>query len=124
MGIGDAVLLEKRKESKLSASYESDPYIATCRQGDQVVMPSPQGVQGKRNLQRVEPLAIPDTDYSTGDNPDRPDQPSSPDHVDPNPQQSEPTGSVYTASPRRSGRVSRPPRALEIQISDFIINNH
>ena len=50
-------------------------------------MQSPQGVEVKRNLQHLKPLAIPDSDYSTGDNPDQPDQLSSPDHVAPNPQE-------------------------------------
>lgn len=114
VGIGDAVLLEKWKENKLSASYESKPYIVTHHHGDQVVIQSPQGVEVKRNLQHVKPLAIPDSGYSMGDNPDQPDKLSSPDHVDPNPQeQSEPMESVPTATPRCSGRVSRPPRALE-----------
>ena len=70
--IGDAILLERRKENKLSASYETEPYIVTRRHGDQVVTQSPQGVKVKRNLQYVKPLAIPDSDCSTRDNPDRP----------------------------------------------------
>ena len=72
-------------------------------------MQSPQGVEDKRNLQHVKPLA------STRDNTDWPDQPSSPDHVDANPQgQSEPMGSVPTATPApHSGRASWSPRALE-----------
>ena len=77
-------------------------------------MQSPQGVEVKRNLQHLKLLAIPDSDYSTGDNPDQPDQLSSPDHVAPNPQEpSETMESVITATPRHSGRVSHPPRALE-----------
>ena len=50
-------------------------------------MQSPQGVEVERNLQHLKPLAIPDSDYSTGDNPDQPDQLSSPDHGVPNPQE-------------------------------------
>ena len=74
VGRGDAVLLEKRKKNKFSASHESKPYIVTHHHSDQVVMQSPQGVEVKRNLQHLKPLAIPDSDYSTGDNPDQPDQ--------------------------------------------------
>ena len=44
VGIRDAVLLEKRKENKLSTPYESEPYIVTCHHGDQVILQSPQGV--------------------------------------------------------------------------------
>ena len=90
--IGDAVVLERRKKNKLSVSYETEPYIVTCRHGDQVVMQSPKGVEVKRNFQDVKSLAIPDSDCSTGGNPGRPDQPSSPDRENPNPPvQSEPT---------------------------------
>jgi len=46
VGIKDAVLLEKRKENKLSAPYESEPYIVTRCHGDQVILQSPQGVAG------------------------------------------------------------------------------
>ena len=43
VGIRDAVLLEKRKENKLSA-YESKPYIVTRHHGDQVFWSPLQGV--------------------------------------------------------------------------------
>ena len=42
---GDFVLLEKRKENKLSPHYEKEPYQVTARHGDQVQSKSPQGVQ-------------------------------------------------------------------------------
>ena len=41
---GDTVLLEKKKENKLSPSYE-EPYEVTSCYGDQVLLRSPQGVQ-------------------------------------------------------------------------------
>ena len=47
---GDFVLLEKRKENKLSLRYEKEPYQVTARHGDQVQLKSPQGVQYKRNI--------------------------------------------------------------------------
>ena len=43
-GVRDAFLLAKRKENKLSTSYESEAYIVTGRHGDQVVMSPSQGV--------------------------------------------------------------------------------
>ena len=48
--------------------------IVTRHHSDQVIMQSPQGVEVKRNLQHLKPLAIPDSDYSTGDKPHQPDQ--------------------------------------------------
>ena len=57
---GDTVLLEKKKENKLSPSYEKEPYEVTSRYGDQVVLRSPQGVQYKRNLQHIKPFNMPD----------------------------------------------------------------
>lgn len=53
---GDTVLLEKRKENKLSPCYEKEPYEVMSRYGDQVVLRSPQRVQYKRNLQHIKPL--------------------------------------------------------------------
>ena len=57
---GDTVLLEKKKQNKLSPSYEKEPFEVMSRYGDQVVVQSPQGVQFKRNLQHVKPFLTPD----------------------------------------------------------------
>ena len=43
IAVGDAVLLERKRENKLSPSYESQPYEVAARYGDQVVLKSPQG---------------------------------------------------------------------------------
>ena len=68
-----------------------------------------------RELQHVKPLAIPDSDYSTRDNPDWPDQLLSPDitWIPIQQEQWEAMEGVPTATPRHSGRVSQPLRALE-----------
>ena len=50
IAVGDAVLLERKRENKLSPSYESQPYEVTTCYEDQVVLKSPQGVEYKRNL--------------------------------------------------------------------------
>ena len=57
---GDTVLLEKKKENKLSPSYEKEPYEVVSRYGDQVMLQSPQGVQYKRNLQHIKPFNMPE----------------------------------------------------------------
>ena len=44
---GDAVLLEQRRENKLSPVYEKEPYEVLTRYGDQVVLKSLQGMQYK-----------------------------------------------------------------------------
>ena len=59
---GDFVLLEKRKENKLSPHYEKEPYQVTARHGDQVQLKSPQGVQCKRNIQHVKQFVTPVTE--------------------------------------------------------------
>ena len=41
---GEFVLLERRKEKKLSPHYEKESYQVTARHGDQVQLKSPQGV--------------------------------------------------------------------------------
>lgn len=48
IAVGDAVLLERRRENKLSPSYESQPYDVAARCGDKVVLKAPQGVEFKR----------------------------------------------------------------------------
>ena len=50
IAVGDAVLLERKRENKLSPSYESQPYEVAARYRDQVVPRSPQGAEYKRNL--------------------------------------------------------------------------
>ena len=45
------MLLEKRKENKLSPHYEREPYQVTARYGDQVQLKSSQGAGYKRNIQ-------------------------------------------------------------------------
>ena len=42
---GDLVLLEKKKENKLSAAYEEDPYLVTARYGYQIHIQSPRMLQ-------------------------------------------------------------------------------
>ena len=59
---GDFVLLEKRKENKLSPRYEKETYQVTARHGDQVQLKSPQGVQYKRNIQHVKQFVTPATE--------------------------------------------------------------
>ena len=53
IAVGDAVLLERKRENKLSPLYESQPYEVAARYGDQVVLKSPQGVEYKRDLQHI-----------------------------------------------------------------------
>ena len=60
VGEGDVVLLEQRRENKLSPAYEKEPYKVLARYGDQVVLQSPQGVQYRRNLQHVKAFNVPE----------------------------------------------------------------
>lgn len=55
---GDLVLLEKRKENKLSSHYEKEPYQVTARYGNQVQLKSPQSAEYRRNIQHVKRFAI------------------------------------------------------------------
>ena len=50
---GDIVLLEKRKENKLSPHYEKEPYQVIAFYGDQVQLKSPHGVYYKRNIHHI-----------------------------------------------------------------------
>ena len=47
---GDVVLLEQRRQNKLSSSYEKEPYEVMTRYGDQVVLRSSNGGEYRRNM--------------------------------------------------------------------------
>ena len=57
---GDLVLLEQKRQNKLSSSYEKEPYGVMTRYGDQVVLRSSNGGEYRRNMQHIKPFNIPD----------------------------------------------------------------
>ena len=119
--VGDAVLLERNRENKLSPSYESQPYEVTSRYGDQVVLKSPQGVEYKRNLQHIKRVVtepVTDAECSTESGGDTPEPVPSPGLTDHSTQETTPTVVAGAGTPRRSGRVSQPPKALV----DYVLN--
>ena len=121
IALGDAVLLEKKRENKLSPSYESQPYEVTARYGDQVVLQSPQGVEYKRNLQHIKRVVTEpgtDAECSTESGSDTPEPVPSPGLTDQSTQETTPTGVAGAGTPRRSGRISQPPKAL----ADYVLN--
>ena len=126
---GDSVLLEKKKENKLSPCYEKEPYQVISRYGDQVVLRSPQGVQYKRSLQHIKSFNMPDPDEQ-----ETPQQDAKP-RTEPKSFETPPVAedqvpmaesppedvpsAVPTAEPhvRRSGRITSRPKAL----SDYVL---
>ena len=103
--------LKRRKENKLSPSYETEPCKVTACHGDQVVLKSPHGVEYKRDLQHVKPLVTPDVESSTEEEREPTDETPIPEPADHPPEGQVPQEATVT--PRRSGRVSRPPRRLD-----------
>ena len=78
---GELVLLEKRKEPKLSTSYEKEPYKVIERHGDQIKLKLSQGAVYKRNIQHLKRFVDPATDPGEPDSSDPvvssvPEQPS------------------------------------------------
>ena len=57
---GDLVLLEQKRQNKLSSSYEKEPYEVMTRDGDQVVLKSSNGGEYRKNMQHIKPFNIPD----------------------------------------------------------------
>ena len=57
---GDLVLLEQKRQNKLSSSYEKKPYEVMTRYGDQVVLRSSNGGDYRRNMQHIKPFNSPD----------------------------------------------------------------
>ena len=126
---GDTVLLEKKKENKLSPSYEKEPYEVTSRYGDQVVLRSPQGVQYKRNLQHIKPFNMPDREDQRASLQDA-EPPNElkttellPVKENPAPMAESPPEVVLTAVPtaekplRRSDRITSRPKLL----NDYVL---
>ena len=117
--MGDAVLLERKRENKLSPSYESQPYEVTARYGDQLVLKSPQGVEYKRNLQhfkRVVTELVTDAECTESGG-DTPEPVPNPGLTDQSTQETTPTVVAGAGTPCRSGRVSQPPKAL----ADYVL---
>ena len=124
---GNFVLLEKRKENKLSPHYEKEPYQVTARHGDQVQLKSPQGVQYKRNIQHVKQFVTPATEPkgpSLAEPAEVPSEQICEQELTPSPEMGASAWPVEDQSPiqqqllpRRSGRVTRPPE----RFSDYVI---
>ena len=57
---GDLVLLEQRRQNKLSSSYEKEPYEVMTRYGDQVALRSSNEGEYRRNMQHIKPFNIGD----------------------------------------------------------------
>ena len=118
--VGDAVLLERKRENKLSSSYESQPNEVTARYGDQVILKSPKGVEYKRNLQYIKRVVmepVTDAECSTESGGDTPEPAPSPELSDQSTQETTPTGVAVAGTPRRSGRGSQTPTAL----ADYVL---
>lgn len=79
--MGNVVLLKRKRENKLSPSYESQPYEVAARYEDQVGLKSPQGVEYKRNLQHIRRVVkepVTDAKCSTESRGDTPEPAPSP----------------------------------------------
>ena len=121
---GDLVLLEKRKENKLSPNYEKEPYQVTARYGDQVQLKSPQGVEYKRNIQHVKRFVTPAIESAEPSLPavvpveQMCGQEATPSpEIGASPVAAEDQSSMQTpTAPRRSGRATGPPD----RFSDYV----
>ena len=118
------MLLEKRKENKLSPNYEKEPYQVTARYGDQVQLKSPQGVEYKRNIQHVKRFVTPAIESAEPSLPavvpfeQMCGQEATPSpEIGASPVAAEDQSSMQTpTAPRRSGRATRPPD----RFSDYV----
>jgi len=118
--VGDAVLFEVKRENKLSPLYESQLYEVTARYGDQFVLKSLQGVEYKRNLQHIKRVVtepVTDAECSTESGSDTAEPVPSPGLTDQSTQETTSTGVAGAGTPRRSGRISQPPKAL----ADYVL---
>ena len=94
----------------MSPAYESKPFEVCVRNGGQVVLKSAEVVECNRNLQHIKPLVTgAGPDIGTEQNEKVPDE-SLPIMTS--------TEEAAVCPPRRSGRVSRSPRAL----ADYVLS--
>ena len=113
------MLLEKnKKENKLSAPYESEPYKVTARYGDQIHIESQDGVRYKRNIQHLkrfhkeneDPVPVPQSETST-------EGPQNEQSCTEPPPSEKPSTETETAVLRRSSRKTKPPERFK----DYIV---
>ena len=58
--VGDSVLLQQRRQDKLTARFEVDPYPVIDRSGNQITVESPAGVGYKRNISHTKKYQEPE----------------------------------------------------------------
>ena len=108
---GDFVLLEKRKENKLSPHYEKEPYQVTACHGDQVQLKSPQDVQYRgKGTEPCRVSEVPNEQMCGQEPASSQEMGASAGPVDNQSPIQQPL------LPRRSGRVTRPPE----RFSDYV----
>ena len=98
---GNLVLLEQKRQNKLSSSYEKEPYEVMTRYGDQVVLRSSNGGEYRRNMQHIKPFNIPDHERAAAAS-------ASATQV------MAPVTPITAPAPAEVPRMSLPPAAVEI----------
>ena len=122
---GDLVLLEQKRQNKLSSSYEKEPYEVMTRYGDQVVLRSSNGGEYRRNMQHIKPFNIPDheraaaasasaTQVMAPETPITPVTPITAPAPAEVPRMSLPVTPITAPAPAEVPRMSLPPAAVEI----------
>ena len=110
--VGDKVLLQAKKQNKLSCSFETDPVVVVAREGNAIKIQTPDGVK-MRNVAHAKPFVAvdpppvldleADVSEDTTKCPDPPDVPNPPDP---------PVTNIPPASTRKSSRMSVKPAYL------------
>lgn len=63
---GDKVLVKQNKENKLSTTFANQPYQVVSKEGNSVVVESPEGVQYQRNVTHVKRYLSPSEQLQGG----------------------------------------------------------
>ncbi|KAK7105707.1 hypothetical protein V1264_012941 [Littorina saxatilis] len=98
--VGDEVLLKQKHQNKFSTTFESSPYRVVERNGNQVVVQSPDGRRVRRNISFTRPYLRPEPSV------EEPATPTVEDAENP------------SVEVRRSGRQQRPPDYLKDYVVD------
>ena len=111
---GDWVLLEQKRQNKLSSSYEKEPYEVMTRFGDQVVLRLSNGEEYRRDMHHIKTFNIPDHERAASQSELGSASATAASASATQAMAPKPGTPITTTAPAEIPRMSLPPAAVEI----------
>ena len=111
---GDWVLLEQKRQNKLSSSYEKEPYEVMTRFGDQVVLRLSNGEEYRRDMHHIKAFNIPDHERAASQSELGSASATAASASATQAMAPKPGTPITTTAPAEIPRMSLPPAAVEI----------